>query len=358
MSPGTSANETTGDLGEFDFDAGGTSGLTSTGSPTLDSANDYTAPNAAHFTTATQYYTAPITSTNVLYGRMYMQLNTASPSNVRVIDIYGGSTELWSLFIQGSNGFLTANNVATTTSTACAVAAYPTGSYHLLEFSWTKGTTTGGFTVSVDGSVLCTVTGINTSSVGATSVRFGQVNTTATAANLDLDNVGFSAVGPLGAVTITPNQGGTGNGGSLDLQTAGVDNAAQAALNFVASNVNSAGLQVTPSNMGANETLEVTPATETVTFSATPTFSTATLTSYMLLTGNVTSFTLAAGVEGQPKILAFCQNGTGGRTVAGPSNVHGFMTVSTAANTCSVGRYTYFTGPAAWLADSAPVVNQ
>jgi len=97
---------------------------------------------------------------------------------------------------------------------------------------------------------------------------------------------------------------------------------------------------------------------ETVTFSSTPTFSVTKLASYMVLTGNVTTFTLASGINGQSKILAFCQDGTGGHTVTAPSNVHGFMLVSTTASKCSVGQYTYFTPLSAWLSSAAPVVNQ
>jgi hypothetical protein len=149
-----------------------------------------------------------------------------------------------------------------------------------------------------------------------------------------------------------------GGGSSTTLQTNGSSNASTTALNFVNSTTNSMGLVVTAFNSGSSEKFEVTGSSETVTFSSTPTFSASTVTSYLALTGNVTSFTLASGVAGQSKTLAFCQDATGGHTVTAPSNVRGFMIVSTTASKCSVGTYTYFAPLSAWLASSAPVVNQ
>jgi hypothetical protein len=99
-------------------------------------------------------------------------------------------------------------------------------------------------------------------------------------------------------------------------------------------------------------------SSETVTFSATPTFSIAKRASILTLTGNVTSFTLAAGADGQEKTLEFCQNATGGYTVAAPSNVHGFFTVGTTANKCSSQHFTYSGAQGAWLADSPGVTNE
>jgi hypothetical protein len=99
-------------------------------------------------------------------------------------------------------------------------------------------------------------------------------------------------------------------------------------------------------------------SSETVASSATPTFSTATRASYNVLTGNVTSFTLAAGVDGQEKTLTFCQNATGGYTVAAPANMRGFFTVGTMANKCSSQHFTYSAVQSAWLADSPGVTNE
>jgi polygalacturonase len=97
---------------------------------------------------------------------------------------------------------------------------------------------------------------------------------------------------------------------------------------------------------------------EVVSFSATPTFSTSTTSSLITLTASITSFTLGAGSDGQQKTLTFCENATGGFTVAGPTNVHGFFTPGTTASKCSSQSYTYYTSLTAWLANSVGVVNQ
>lgn len=99
-------------------------------------------------------------------------------------------------------------------------------------------------------------------------------------------------------------------------------------------------------------------SSETVAYSATPTFSTSTRASIITLTGNVSSFTLAAGSDGLEKTLTFCQDATGSRTVAAPANVHGFMTIGTTASRCSSQHFTYSTAQSAWLADSPGVTNE
>jgi hypothetical protein len=72
----------------------------------------------------------------------------------------------------------------------------------------------------------------------------------------------------------------------------------------------------------------------------------------------VTSFTLAAGSDGQEKTLTFCQNATGGFSVGAPTNVRGFFVVGTTANKCSSQHFTYSTAQSAWLADSPGVINE
>jgi hypothetical protein len=99
-------------------------------------------------------------------------------------------------------------------------------------------------------------------------------------------------------------------------------------------------------------------SSESVTFSPTPTFATTTRASIITLTGNVTSFTMAAGSDGQEKTLTFCQNATGGFGVTPPSNVHGFFTLGTTASKCSSQHFTYSAVQAAWLADSPGVINE
>lgn len=101
---------------------------------------------------------------------------------------------------------------------------------------------------------------------------------------------------------------------------------------------------------------------EVVTFSATPTFSASTTQSRIVLTGNITSFTMGAGASGSTKMLCFKQ-GAGAYTVNPPSNVHGFF----ASNSGNIGTvngdwncqlYSYDGTDAIWLATSGGVVNE
>lgn len=98
---------------------------------------------------------------------------------------------------------------------------------------------------------------------------------------------------------------------------------------------------------------------ESVASSATPTFSTAFRSSTNVLTANVTSFTLAAGANGQEKTLTFCQNATGGFTVAPPTNVHGLMSpVGTVLSKCSSQHFVYNSTQTAWIADGPGVKDE
>lgn len=102
-------------------------------------------------------------------------------------------------------------------------------------------------------------------------------------------------------------------------------------------------------------------SSETVTFSTTPTFSTSTRYSTITVTAAITSFTLGSpSVNGFEKTLTFCENGTGGFAVTPPSNVHGFMTItsSATASKCNSQHYNYDTVQAAWLADGPGVINE
>jgi hypothetical protein len=97
---------------------------------------------------------------------------------------------------------------------------------------------------------------------------------------------------------------------------------------------------------------------EVVSFSATPTFSVSFNVSRIVLTGNVTTFTLAAGADGQLKTLCFAQDATGSRTAAGPANVHGFFTIGSTASTWSCQSYAYDLTNSIWLATSLGVINE
>lgn len=104
-------------------------------------------------------------------------------------------------------------------------------------------------------------------------------------------------------------------------------------------------------------TATLTASAETVAFSATPTFSSSLDTSYIVLTGNITSFTLGAGADGQGKRLCFKQ-GAGPFTVAAPANVHGFLTVGTTNGGWNCQSFVYRAADSIWLASSQGVTNE
>jgi hypothetical protein len=113
----------------------------------------------------------------------------------------------------------------------------------------------------------------------------------------------------------------------------------------------------TVGNALCNGTSAVVASAEVVSFSTTPTFSTTTNVSRIVLTGNITSFTLAAGSDGQDKKICFKQ-GAGPFTVVPPANVHGFMTVGTVNAEWSCQAFAYDNTDSIWLATSAGTINQ
>lgn len=143
-----------------------------------------------------------------------------------------------------------------------------------------------------------------------------------------------------------------------EFETNGATNLNQGVLNIVgagscssASAINGTVTITCTSGIGTNENLS---------FSATPTFSIATGSSRIALSGNITSFTLAAGTDGQSKCLEFTHDSTGtAYTVAPPSNVLGFMTpMGTTASKRNLQCFRYFVSDSAWIAQSPGVVNQ
>jgi hypothetical protein len=86
----------------------------------------------------------------------------------------------------------------------------------------------------------------------------------------------------------------------------------------------------------------LSPAVNTVTFSATPTFD-ASLgnTQKITLTGNVTSSTLSNATTGQQIDFLICQDGTGSRTFVWPTNVLGGMTIGSTLSKCSAQSFRY-----------------
>lgn len=95
-----------------------------------------------------------------------------------------------------------------------------------------------------------------------------------------------------------------------------------------------------------------------VSFSATPTFSATAASNIIILTGLVTSSTLAAGLAGQNMTLTFCQDATGSRTAVLPTNWHGAFTIGSTASKCSSQSATYSLSQSAWLATSVGVINE
>lgn len=96
---------------------------------------------------------------------------------------------------------------------------------------------------------------------------------------------------------------------------------------------------------------------ENVASSTTPTFSATTCSSRIVLTGNITTFTLAAGSDGESKCLNFVQ-GAGPYTVVPPVTVVGFFTVGIVNAKRNQQCFTYYASDTAWVAQSAGVINQ
>lgn len=109
----------------------------------------------------------------------------------------------------------------------------------------------------------------------------------------------------------------------------------------------------TSSSGGSTNTVA---SAETVAYSATPTFSTTTNASRIVLTGSVSSFTLGAGADGQSKTLCFKQ-GASSYTVAAPANVHGFFTIGTVNADWNCQSYVYDLIDSIWLATTTGVIN-
>ena len=79
--------------------------------------------------------------------------------------------------------------------------------------------------------------------------------------------------------------------------------------------------------------------------------------SYIALTAN-TTFTIAAGLDGQEITMVWAQNAATAYTVTAPSNVKGFFTVGTTLSKLNAQHFSYSTAAAAWIADSVGVTNE
>ena len=109
-------------------------------------------------------------------------------------------------------------------------------------------------------------------------------------------------------------------------------------------------VRITGGGTGASENV--------VTFSSTPTFSATATENIIILTGSVTSSTLAAGTPGQQMTMIICQDSIGSRPFAWPSGMRGVMTVGAAAGTCSSQPFTYSGNQTAWMATGTGVINE
>ena len=75
------------------------------------------------------------------------------------------------------------------------------------------------------------------------------------------------------------------------------------------------------------------------------------------MTGNITSFTLAAGADGQLKTLCF-EQGAGSYTLAGPANVHGLFSSGTSNGKWNCQEFAYDNTDSIWLATTTGVINE
>lgn len=101
-------------------------------------------------------------------------------------------------------------------------------------------------------------------------------------------------------------------------------------------------------------------ASEVVPSSATPVFSGNASYSEMVLTSNVTMWTIGNGpYAGAQKTICWVQNAAGGYAVsAAPSNLRGFTAVGTTASKSSCQVYKWSASQTAWLATAQGVANQ
>lgn len=126
--------------------------------------------------------------------------------------------------------------------------------------------------------------------------------------------------------------------------------------------INSGGNFGIGKTAGANAQLDVAKTIasglNTVAYSATPTFDASMgNTQKITLAGNVTSSTLSNASAGQQIDFLICQDNTGSRTFAWPTNILGGMTIGATASKCSAQSFRYDATLAKAYAASAGVTN-
>jgi lysophospholipase L1-like esterase len=226
----------------------------------------------------------------------------------------------------------------------------------------------GGATASASGAVEIDPVGSGTNAT-TNSLQFQGFNflnsaaTIASATTIAPTNAAITITGTAAISTITPPTNFTSM--CLDILAGG---AWTTVAGVSANNIATALTAVSGSSyrvcrigglwyFSSTPTASIAASNETVSFSATPTFSLATRSSIITLTGNITSFTLGAGLDGQAKTLCFVQ-GSGSYSVTPPANVHGFFTIGTTNANYNCQHFTYLASPAIWVADSTGTINQ
>jgi hypothetical protein len=190
---------------------------------------------------------------------------------------------------------------------------------------------------------------VNDTSVGKEVLRYTQVSFSGATFNFDnYTPTGLGAFVPLTGNSVSGNLSVAGNvvatgtvtGSNIpgnilqQIFNSGTGLAQRTALNMTA------GLQCSD-NAGTSRTDCRLGTLTTVAFSATPVFDASTASAFKItLTGNVTSSTLNNAVAG-PISITVCQDGTGGRTFVPPTNVQGWLTISSTLSTCSTQVFTY-----------------
>jgi hypothetical protein len=199
----------------------------------------------------------------------------------------------------------------------------------------------------------------------------GPINIEAGSGDITITGNHFFNGGPVinipggSGITITGNVIDTGGSGGAIVLASGDSNIAITGNSFSGSNTVGVSIPSGVTNVtgletnvfGSGYTTPISSAipflippigSETITFSATPTFSNITKSSIITMTANITGFTLAAGLDGQLKSLTFCQDATGLRTVTPPSNVRG-LTIGVTASKCTTANLVYSANQTAWM---------